>query len=149
MRRSPSHPDRVADTLRHVLQRIDPQRRLAVYRVWTFWQDAVGAPVAARAQPAGYRDGVLSVRVAGAAWMQELQFMKEEVRERLNARLGAELIRDIYFISGTVEPPHRPPPAPTPPAVDNEPIEPPVLRNPRLTAVMERIARAQRERRRR
>lgn len=148
MSRSPSHPDRVVDTLRQVLQRIDPERRLAVYRVWTFWEEAVGAPVAARAQPAGYRDGVLSVRVAGAAWMQELQFMKEDVRERLNALLGAELIRDIYFVSGAIEPARRPPPTPEPPAVDREPIEPPVLRNPRLAAVMERIARADRERRR-
>ena len=71
--------------------------------------------------------------------------MKEEVRERLNARLGADLIRDIYFISGAVDPPHQPPPPAAPPG-DDEPIELPPLRDPRLTAVLERIARAQRER---
>ncbi|MFN8643872.1 MAG: DUF721 domain-containing protein [Candidatus Binatia bacterium] len=94
-------PDRVADALRQVVQRIDPERRLAAYRVWTFWADEVGPAVAARAEPAAFRDGVLSVRVAGAAWMQELQFMKDELRQRLNRRLGAELIRDIYFVSGS------------------------------------------------
>jgi len=90
----------VADTLRRVLQRIDPDHRLEVYRLWTFWREEVGQAIAARAEPAGFRAGVLSVRVNSAAWMQELQFMKEELRERLNARLGADLIRDIYFVSG-------------------------------------------------
>ena len=99
MPRPPDRPNLLGDALRQVLQRIDPERRLAVYRVWVFWDDVVGAAVAARAQPASFRDGVLSVRVGGAAWMQELQFMKEDVRERLNERLGAELIRDIYFVS--------------------------------------------------
>lgn len=142
-------PDRVADALRQVLQRIDPERRLAVYRVWVFWEDVVGAAVAARAQPASFRDGVLSVRVGGAAWMQELQFMKEEVRERLNARLGAELIRDIYFVSGVVERPRAAAPRPADARPDDgEPMELPPIRDPRIREVFARIARAHRERRR-
>jgi predicted nucleic acid-binding Zn ribbon protein len=116
--------------------------------VWVFWDDVVGAAVAARAQPAGFRDGVLSVRVGGAAWMQELQFMKEDVRERLNARLGAELIRDIYFISGVVEP-RRPAPPPAATAIeDTEPVELPPIRDARLAEVFERIARRHQGRRR-
>jgi predicted nucleic acid-binding Zn ribbon protein len=149
MSRPRSSPDRVADALRQVLQRIDPERRLAVYRVWTFWDDVVGAALAARTQPASFRDGVLSVRVGGAVWMQELQFMKDDLRERLNARLGAELIRDIFFISGTVD---RPPPQPAarPEEVeDDEPIELPPLRDARLAELMGRIVRAHRRRRRR
>src|SRR5262245_22866324 len=149
MARPPNRPDRAADALRHVLQRIDPERRLAVYRVWVFWDEVVGAAVAARAQPASFRDGVLSVRVGGAAWMQELQFMKEEVRERLNARLGAELIRDIYFVSGTIEPRRPARAAAATASSEDAPIELPPLRDARLAEVFARIARAHRGRRRR
>ena len=102
MRARQTRPRRVAETLQRLLQRIDPDRRLRVYEVWTFWEEEVGETIAARAEPAGFRRGVLSVRVNGHAWMQELQFMKETIREKLNARLGAELIRDIYFVSGSV-----------------------------------------------
>ena len=83
MARSASAPEQLADALRQVLQRIDPERRLPAYRTWALWAETVGAAVAAHAEPAGFRDGVLSVRVAGSAWMQELQFMKETLRERL------------------------------------------------------------------
>ncbi len=102
MRARQTRPRRVAETLQRLLQRIDPDRRLRAYEVWTFWEEEVGETIAARAEPAGFRRGVLSVRVNGHAWMQELQFMKETIREKLNARLGAELIRDIYFVSGSV-----------------------------------------------
>ncbi len=149
MKRRRSQPGLVTDALRQVVQRIDPDRRLAAYRVWTFWAETVGPAVAARAEPASFRDGVLSVRVAGAAWMQELQFMQTELRERLNARLGAPLIRDIYFVSGRVTPPAAKP-TPAPPRQPTEaPIEMPALKDARLAAVMRRLAEAARTRGRR
>jgi predicted nucleic acid-binding Zn ribbon protein len=148
----PSKPTRLADPLHRLLQRIDPDKRLEVYRLWTFWDREVGEAIAARARPASYRAGVLAVRVSSAAWMQELQFMKEEIRERLNARLGEELVRDIYFVSG----PTAEAPAPAPPrdtvregAAESEPVTLPRLRDPRLAEVFERILRAHRRRSRR
>ncbi len=146
-----SRPQGIGDALRHVLQRIDPDRRLPAYRVWTFWAEEVGATMAAHAEPAAFRDGVLSVRVDGAAWMQELQFMKETLRERLNARLGAALIRDVYFVSGRLERARRAPAAPPDPPA--EPLEPPCalppISNPELAAVVARLADAARRRGRR
>ena len=150
MARPKTTPGRVADALRQVVQRIDPDRRLAAYRVWTFWTDEVGPAVAARAEPSAFRDGILSVRVSGAAWMQELQFRKEELRERLNRRLGATVIRDIYFVSGPAPRPARPAPPVNDPAAPLEtPIELPPVSDPALAAVLARLAEAARTRGRR
>jgi len=145
MARARRPPEPVGDALQHVLQRIDPERRLALFRIWA---TEVGEAVAARAEPAAFRDGVLSVRVSGAAWMQELQFAKEEIRDRLNRRLGAEVIRDVYFVSGGAERARtRDVPAdPSPADVADEPIDLPPLRDPRLAEVFGRIARAHRRR---
>ena len=148
MKRPRARPDRAGDALRHVLQRIDPERRIELFRMWAA---EVGPAVAARSEPAGFRDGILSVRVDGAAWMQELQFVKEEIRARLNARLGADLVRDVYFVSGGggERTPRRA--VPDAPAALDEPDEPialPRLRDPRLAEVFARIARAHRRRRR-
>jgi predicted nucleic acid-binding Zn ribbon protein len=146
MARTPRRPERVNDALQHVLQRIDPDRRLELFRVWA---TEVGAAVAARATPAGFRDGILSVRVNGATWMQELQFAKETIRQRLNQRLGSEVVRDVYFVSGGGE---STPPAPTRKATPadvedaDEPIDLPKLRDPRLAEIFTRIARAHRRR---
>ncbi|MGH7786813.1 MAG: DUF721 domain-containing protein [Candidatus Binatia bacterium] len=145
MARSPSRPHRVAATLQQVVQRFDPERRLDIYRVWNA---VVGTAIAARAQPQSVRDGVLAVRVQGAAWMQELQFAKEDIRQRLNAALGAERIRDVYFVSGRVAP-VEPPARVAPPRAPMEAIPLPPLSDPRLAAQMARIVRAHQQRGRR
>jgi predicted nucleic acid-binding Zn ribbon protein len=145
-RTSSGRPGRLAETLGRVVQRIDPEQRLEVYRVWTFWADEVGPSIAARAKPLRFRAGVLFVRVASHAWMQELQFMKETIRERLNARLGAALIRDVYFVSAPD--PEVPAPeqkAEAPPAPEPVPSLPPI-RDPRLADVFQRIVRAHSQR---
>jgi len=140
-------PQMVGDALQHVLQRIDPERRLAIFRIWAA---EVGEAVAKRASPVGFRDGILSVRVSGAAWMQELQFAKEEIRDRLNRRLGVDVVRDVYFVAGSAFVPSIP--APPPRRViesddDDAPVEIPPLRDPRLAEAFARVMRAHRRRR--
>jgi hypothetical protein len=103
MKRPRGHLSPVGDVLGRVLQRVDSEQQLRAYRIWTFWNDEVGDLIARRAQPARFRDGVLFVTVASHSWMQELRFLKDDLRDRLNARLGANLVRDIFFISGSVE----------------------------------------------
>src|SRR3990170_814017 len=144
MGRNPSRLRPLGEALERVLQRLDPEHRLRVYRLWTFWAEEVGPAIAARAEPAGYRAGVLSVRVSSAPWMQELQLMKETIRERLNARLGEPLIRDIYFVSGATARDRSPAPAEEPPpdaaCPAAEPLPP--IRDAQLAAAFERLVRA-------
>jgi len=142
--------EEVGDVLRAVLARIDPDQRLQAFEVWNFWNDLVGDGLARRAQPSGYRNGVLIVTVAAHAWMQELQFMKETLRVRLNERLGKEMIRDIYFVSGAVPPPaiaesNEPEHEPAAPA---SPVELPEISDPELAASFRRLVDAHARRRR-
>ncbi len=140
----------VSGPLGRLLQRIDPDHRLDVYRVWTFWEEEVGETIAARAKPGGFHAGILSVQVKGHTWMQELQFLKDTLRERLNARLGVPLIRDIYFtsVAGTERNNRRPARA-KPPQRDTPvtPVTLPPIKDERLAAVFERIVRAHARRR--
>lgn len=147
MARQRSQPSGIGDLLDRIFQRIDPEERRGAHRIWAFWAEEVGEAVAERAEPAGFHAGVLSVRVSNHAWMQELQFLKEDLRERLNARLGRELIRDIYFVSGRAGG-SRPEPAKKNPVVREvrPPVEIPPLDDPGLTEVFERLARAQAKR---
>jgi Dna[CI] antecedent DciA-like protein len=93
-------PSPVGSVLDAVLKRVDPEQELRAFDIWTFWNAEVGEVIARRAQPARFRNGILFVSVATHSWMQELQFLKDDIRARLNTRLGAELVRDIFFVSG-------------------------------------------------
>lgn len=143
-KRPRARPAPVADVLGNVLRRVDPDHQLKAYSLWTFWDHEVGNAIAQRAQPIGFRDGILFVAVAAHTWMQELRFMKEDIRERLNVRLGAALVQDIFFESGQVEAAPSPSEAELP---EEAPLGPPLISlppipHPQLASAFNRVVQA-------
>lgn len=111
--------DRLGEVLDNSLKRFQLSPRLDEYRVWPIWNDTVGPTVARNAQPEKIRNGTLFVKVTSPVWMQQLQYMKEMIAEKLNQRLKAEVVRNIFFVIGKIEPEaldvkslERPEPAP-------------------------------------
>jgi len=78
--------------------------RLREAEIWRVWSDVVGAALACRAQPLRIINGTLTVAVSSAPWMQELRFMTAMMKEKLNLRLGAEVVREIVLKAGRVAP---------------------------------------------
>lgn len=72
------------------------------YRVWEVWEDAVGEALARKACPTKIQNGKLFVTVSSSVMMQELQFAKATLRERLNKKIGVSVVRDIMFVIGRV-----------------------------------------------
>lgn len=46
-------------------------------------------------EPVGYQRGVLYVWVSNSAWMQQLVFMREHMRDAINKKLEQEYVREI------------------------------------------------------
>ncbi|OFV83227.1 MAG: hypothetical protein A2W26_13190 [Acidobacteria bacterium RBG_16_64_8] len=76
----------------------------------------MGGEVAANTRPVQLRDGRLVVSTSSSAWAQTLQLMGDAIVNRLNERLGSEVVNNIIFRhAGWEEPPSRPcPPASQP-----------------------------------
>ena len=89
-RRTESQPERprraltIKEALGGYLARAGLKARLEQVDIITRWPELVGAQVAHATTPERMtRDGTLFVRVASAAWLQELQLMTPVVMERL------------------------------------------------------------------
>lgn len=102
-------PRSVADLLAESLRGKPAERRLKEGRIWLLWEDAVGDRIASLARPVGFRDGTLTVAVANAPWMQQLNFLKRGIIEKLNTLLGSPVVREIYLKAGQAVPPIAPP----------------------------------------
>jgi len=94
----------LADLLATTLHGKPVEKRLKEGKIWLAWDTAVGRQIAAKARPVSFRDGILTVAVASPPWMQQLNFLKKEIADKVNARLGEELIRDIYLKAGQPQP---------------------------------------------
>jgi hypothetical protein len=77
--------------------------RLRDAEIWRVWPEVVGATLACRAQPLRIINGTLTVAVSSAPWMQELRFMTAMMKEKLNLRLGAEVVREIVLKAGRID----------------------------------------------
>src|SRR5512137_661902 len=64
------------------------------------WPKAVGQQIAAQTQPDCLRGGTLFVKTTSSVWVQQLHFMKEEIREKLNELAGKTAIKEIRFTVG-------------------------------------------------
>ncbi len=87
----------LGDALRTALARLPAGGELSNFPIWTEWAAIVGATIARHARPRRLRRGVLLVEVDGAEWMHELQYLKADLRARLNERLGRSAVREIFL----------------------------------------------------
>jgi predicted nucleic acid-binding Zn ribbon protein len=76
--------------------------RLREAEIWRVWPEVVGSTLAGRAQPLRIINGTLTVAVSSAPWIQELRFMTAMMKEKLNLRLGDEVVKEIVLKAGRV-----------------------------------------------
>jgi predicted nucleic acid-binding Zn ribbon protein len=92
---------RKAEPVRPILQRALAKngvaRRLPRRIAPETWAAAVGEQIAARAQPTVLAHGTLHVLVEDHRWRDQLDAARNLLIERINARLGAPLVRVLQF----------------------------------------------------
>ena len=71
--------------------------------VWDIWDCAVGETVASNTQPAAFKGRVLLVHVSSSVWLHQLQFMKQDLIEKVNNACGRRLVEEIKFKIGPLE----------------------------------------------
>jgi hypothetical protein len=141
--------ERLGEVLNKSLKRLQLAPRLDEYGVWPVWNDVVGNPIARNAQPEKIRNGTLFVKVTSPVWMQQLQFMKGLITEKLNQRLGTPVVRNIFFVVGRVatdaaeaegQPAAQSAPEPREPAIDEEFLK--SLTDPEIRHAFKRLLRS-------
>ena len=91
-------PSLAGDVLAALLERYGVARDVRAHRLITEWTHIVGPRIAARAWPESIRVGVLWVRVANAAWLQELSLLRDDLLERVRDALGNRpFVEDLKF----------------------------------------------------
>lgn len=104
-----SRPRGIGSALRAVRDQAAPATPLATLQA--VWPEVAGAGIAAEAEPVAEREGVVTVACRSAVWAQELDLMKPQLLERLNARLE-QPISGLRFTADAARYDEPPPPTP-------------------------------------
>ena len=98
-------PQPIHAILEQTLKALEIDVPLKTYSILGAWDEIVGESVAGHSQPRAIRNRILFVDVSHSTWMQQLQFLKPTLLEKVNAFLGEPLIQDIRFKQGKISPP--------------------------------------------
>ena len=97
---SKNPPSPLADALANYLKRAGLVKRIAQAGVVEEWAELVGPQIAAVTAPESVTpDGVLRVRVATAAWANELSLMTPRILAKINAGRAGR-VKEIRWIQG-------------------------------------------------
>ncbi len=83
--------------LRALMRERGLEGRLTAAAMPEIWAELVGPAAARVCRVLSCTHGMLRVEVRAAVWRAELQLRREELRQKLNERLGREFIREIVF----------------------------------------------------
>ena len=86
-------PRRAADPVAQLVGRLEPQTPLSALQ--RAWPAAVGEHLAPHATPVAVRDGVATVQCSSGMWAEELGLLQGEILPRLDAVLGAGVVREL------------------------------------------------------
>lgn len=65
------------------------------WKIWKKWPEFVGTTIAECSEPVSYHRGVLYLWVKNSAWMQQLVFMREHIKDNINKKLQKEYVKEI------------------------------------------------------
>jgi predicted nucleic acid-binding Zn ribbon protein len=77
---------------------------LKAHSILGAWNEIVGESLALQTQPRSIRNQILFIDVSHSTWIQQLQFLKPALLEKINAFLGGPYIQDIRFKLGKISP---------------------------------------------
>jgi len=97
-------PKPIGSILEKTLKALEIDVPLKTYSIWSAWGDIVGESVALHTQPRSIRNRILFIDVSHPTWIQQLQFLKPALLEKINNFLGESPIQDIRFKLGKISP---------------------------------------------
>lgn len=97
----------MAGAIKTLLKKLGYSRRIAEGMAMIEWPHAVGATIGRHTRPVAVRRGVLFVQVQNPVWATQLSFMKTDLIQRINDRLGQRIIVDIQWVGGSFGKPYR------------------------------------------
>jgi len=95
-------PNSIRSILEKTLNDLEIDVPLKTHSIWAAWKEIVGESIAYQTQPRSIRNQILFIDVSHSTWIQQLQFLKPTLLEKINAFIGGPLIHDIRFKIGKI-----------------------------------------------
>jgi predicted nucleic acid-binding Zn ribbon protein len=95
-------PIHIGNILETVIKKYQGQNDTGMTRIWDLWESSIEGQIAENAHPSAFKGQLLLVNVSSSVWVQQLQFLKADIIDKLNKAAGKEMVNEIRFKVGPV-----------------------------------------------
>lgn len=92
----------LGDILQTTLKKRKINLDLEDQKLQGLWSQAVGSQISSQTRPHRIKGNTLHVKVSSSVWMHQLQFLKDEIIEKINKSQEKEIVKNIYFSIGDI-----------------------------------------------
>ncbi|MHB8482202.1 MAG: DUF721 domain-containing protein [Nitrospiria bacterium] len=93
----------IRSVLKPLLKRYGLEAQMQVYTLIDQWESFAGPQIASHTLPYQLKFKRLFLYVDSSAWMNHLNYLKQELMDRINKVAGENWVKDILFKIGSVE----------------------------------------------
>ena len=90
----------IGEVLSAVLKKNGMDSKIEENALLKLWPKAVGPQIASKTHPDCFRGGTLFIKTVSSVWVQQLHFMKEEIRTKINELAKRNAVKEIRFAIG-------------------------------------------------
>ncbi len=73
------------------------KNKLEISNIFNHWEEIVGSEINKKSRPDKLTGGILFVSVINFTWANELSYMSEQLKEKINSYIGREIVKSIRF----------------------------------------------------
>lgn len=89
---------KLEQSLEKMIKQFKLEKTFQQSKAMELWDEVVGEKLAKKSKAEKFEHGNLFVKVESSAWRNEIQFHKEKIKQELNERLKANIVKKIIFI---------------------------------------------------
>ena len=86
------------DVLNNLIKNLGIERQILENQAILFWPLIAGPKIAKNTTAERIQDGILFVKVNSDVWRNELLFYKKDLINKLNIKLGKQVVSDIMLV---------------------------------------------------
>ncbi len=73
------------------------KNKLEISNIFNHWEEIVGSEINKKSRPDKLTGGILFVSVINFTWANELSYMSEQLKEKINSYIGRKIVKSIRF----------------------------------------------------
>ena len=91
-------PSPLGPIIQEQIQKLGLGKKIKERQAILLYKEVVGKEIAAVSEALDLRGGKLFVKVHSPAWREELLFTRHLIAEKINEKLGAEVVKQVYLL---------------------------------------------------